>query len=163
MTVLFWSICLTCFKEDSGQIDFFLRNALQTFGKRAFCPMMFLLPLKNINFCSWWFVVDLSLACLRWTRQSFKNRPILLDLSSWKIESIFRIGLPNLKRNRFFLGGILDTDVSQQGPKETSKERFLGKIDLQAFPQFLGNKCPMNLSASRILMVLNLFQGTESR
>ena len=37
------------------------------------------------------------------------NRPILLDkvvdLSSWKIESIFQIGLPNPKRNRFFFWG----------------------------------------------------------
>ena len=48
------------------------------------------------------------------------NRPILLDKvvdpSSWKIESIFQIGLLNSKRNRFFFGGgrgILDTDVSR--------------------------------------------------
>ena len=46
-----------------------------------------------------------------------QNRPILLDkvvdLSSWKIEIIFRIGLSNPKRNRFFFWGegILDTDV----------------------------------------------------
>ena len=29
----------------------------------------------------------------------------VVDLSSWKIESIFRIGLPNPKRNQFFLEG----------------------------------------------------------
>ena len=51
------------------------------------------------------------------------------DLSSRKIESISRIGLPNPKRNRFFFGGggILDTDISQWGPKETFKELFFGK------------------------------------
>ena len=48
-----------------------------------------------------------------------QNRPILVDrvvdLSSRKIESISRIGLPSPKRDQFFLGGgvgILDTDVS---------------------------------------------------
>ena len=61
-----------------------------------------------------WF--ELGMSSLNTTE--LLNRPILLDkvvdLSSWKIESIFRIGLPNPKRNRFFGGrGILDTDVSR--------------------------------------------------
>ena len=83
-----------------------------------------------------------------------------MDLSSGRSKAYW--GLPNPKRNRFFLGGgergILDTDVSRSGPKETSKERLSGKIDLQVFPHFLGNQCPMNLLASRILTVLNLSQ-----
>ena len=38
----------------------------------------------------------------------------VVDLSSGKIESISRIGLPNPKRNIFLGGrGILDTDVSR--------------------------------------------------
>ena len=77
-------------------------------------------------------------------------------MSNWPTQS---------EKKSIFLGGkgILDTDVSRWGPKETSKESFLGKIDLQVFLNFLGNQCPMNLLASRILMVLNLCQGTESR
>ena len=47
-------------------------------------------------------------------------------------------------------------------PKETSKERFSGKIDSQVFPHFLANQCPMNLSTSHILMALNLSQGKTS-
>ena len=37
-------------------------------------------------------------------------------------------------------------------PKKRSKNVSRGKIDLQVFPHFLGNQCPLNLSASRILM-----------
>ena len=90
-----------------------------------------------------------------------------MDLSSWKIESISRIGLLSQKRNHFFGGGrrvgILDTDVTRQGPKKKRPKEVSGeKIDLQIFPHFLSNQCPMNLSASCILMVLNLAQGKTS-
>ena len=77
-------------------------------------------------------------------------------MSNWHIQS-------EKKLIFFWREGILDTDVSRYCPKETSKERFLGEIDLQVFPHFLCNQCPMNLLASHILMVLNLCQGTESR
>ena len=43
-------------------------------------------------------------------------------------------------------------------PKNVSQE----KINLQVFPHFLGNQCPMNLSASRILVAVNLSQGKTS-
>ena len=77
----------------------------------------------------------------------------VVDLSSRKIGSISRIGLPSLKRNQFFLGGefwILTFlgRVPKKCPKNVSQE----KIDLQVFPHFLSNQCPMNLSASRILI-----------
>ena len=74
------------------------------------------------------------------------NRPILVDrvvdLSSRKIESISRIGLTSPNRNQIFWGGggrvgILDTDVSRYGPKETSKERFSGKNRFASLPSFL--------------------------
>ena len=46
-------------REDS-QIDFFLRNVLWTFGEGGgFCPVTFLQPLKNIDFCHFW--------CLKYT------------------------------------------------------------------------------------------------
>ena len=96
----------------------------------------------------------------------------VVDLSSRKIESISRIGLPSPKRNQFsfFLGGggggwgvgfwILTFlgRVPKKHPKNVSRE----KIDLQVFPHFLSNQCPMNLLASCILMVLNLPQGKPS-
>ena len=90
-----------------------------------------------------------------------------MDLSSRKIESISRIGLPNPKSNRFFFfggggGEISDTDVSRKIPKKRSKKVSREEIDLQVFPHFVGNQCPMNLSASLILMVLNLSQGKTS-
>ena len=86
-------------------------------------------------------------------------------LSSRKIESISRIGLPSPKKINFsFWGGgevwILTFlgRVPKKRPKEVSRE----KIDLQVFPHFLSNQCPMNLSASCILMVLNLPQSKTS-
>ena len=93
----------------------------------------------------------------------------VVDLSSRKIESISRIGLPGPKRNHFvlfFFGGgglgfwILTFlgRVPKKRPKNVSRE----KIDLQVFPHFLNNQCPMNLLASCILMVLNLPQGKAS-
>ena len=93
----------------------------------------------------------------------------VVDLSSRKIESISRIGLPSPKRNQFFLGGggrglgfwILTFlgRVPKKHPKNVSRE----KIDLQVFPHFLSNQCSMNLLASCILlMVLNLPQGKTS-
>ena len=87
----------------------------------------------------------------------------VVDLSSSKIESIFRIGLPNPKINRFFWRGafwILTFlgRVPKKRPKNVSGE----KINFQVFPHFLGNQCPMNFSASLILMVLNLSQGKIS-
>ena len=84
-----------------------------------------------------------------------------VDLSSRKIESISRISLPNSTKVDFlfFLGGgdvgYWRFSVGKEGGgggKETSKERFLGKIDLHVFPHF----CPMNYSALYILMVLKL-------
>ena len=45
-------------REDS-QIDFFPRNVLWTFQGRGFYPVMFLQPLKNIDFCHFW--------CLKYT------------------------------------------------------------------------------------------------
>ena len=68
------------------------------------------------------------------------------------------------KKSMFFLGGgrfwIL-TFLDREGrvPKKRPKNVSRDKIDLQVFPHFLGNQCPMNLSASRILMVLNLSQN----
>ena len=43
-------------------------------------------------------------------------------------------------------------------PKNVSQEKF----DLQVFPHFLGNQCPVNLSASHIFVVVNLSQGKTS-
>ena len=84
----------------------------------------------------------------------------VVDLSSRKIESISRIGLPSPKKIKlFFLGGGLGFwiltfpgRVPKKHPKNVSRE----KIDLQVFPHFLSNQCPMNLLASSILMALNL-------
>ena len=123
---------------------------------------------KNIDFCSSLFAVCLSLACLRWTRRDSKIGP-----SSWTRSWIChlgrsksRIGLPSPKRNQFFsLGGGLGFwiltflgRVPKKRPKKVSGE----KIDLQVFPHFSSNQCPMNRSASCILMVLNLPQGKTS-
>ena len=90
----------------------------------------------------------------------------VVDLSSPKIESISRIGLPSPKRNQtFFLGGGVEFwiltflgRVPKKHPKNVSGE----KIDLQVFPHFLINQCPMNLLASCILMALNPPQGKTS-
>ena len=88
----------------------------------------------------------------------------VVDLSSRKIESIPRIGLPSSKRSQFFLEGGEFWMLTFFGrvPKKRSKNVSREKIDLQIFPHFLSNQCPMNLSASCILMVLNLFQGKFS-
>ena len=71
-----------------------------------------------------------------------QNRPILLDkvvvLSSWNIESICRIGLPNPKRNRFFfLGGgggfwilTFHGRVPKKHPKNISWEKSICKSSL---------------------------------
>ena len=81
-------------------------------------------------------------------------------------QSIFQIGLPNSKRNRFFFlggGGRGFWILTFHGRVQKNIQRtFLGKNRFEVFPHFLGNQCPMNLSASHILMVLNLCQGTES-
>ena len=45
--------------------------------------------------------------------------------------------------------------VPKKHPKNFSREKF----DLQVFPHFLSNQCPMNLLPSCILMVRNLTQG----
>ena len=67
----------------------------------------------------------------------------VVDLSSRKIESISRIGLPSPKRNQFFLGGGLGFwiltflgRVPKKHPKNVSRE----KIDLQVFPHFMSNE-----------------------
>ena len=92
----------------------------------------------------------------------------IVDLSYRKIERISLIGLPNPKRNRSFFfgggggGGIWILTFLGRVPKKRPKNVSREKIDLQVFPYFLGNECPMNLSASRILMVLNLSQGKTS-
>ena len=86
-------------------------------------------------------------------------------LSSRKIESISRIGLPSLKKKSiFFWGGLGFWILTFLGrvPKKRPKEVSGEKTDLQVFPHFLSNQCPMNLSASWILMALNLPQGKTS-
>ena len=106
-----------------------------------------------------------------------KNRPILLDkvvvLSSWNIESICRIGLPNPKRNRFsffFRGGgggfwilTFHGRIPKKHPKNVSLENSICKPSLISWVISVQCQCPMNLLPSRILMALNLCQGTESR
>ena len=89
----------------------------------------------------------------------------VVDLSSRKIESISRIGLLSTKRNLIFFWGGLGFwiltflgRVPKKHPKNVSQE----KVDLQVFPHFLSNQCPVNLLASCILMVLNLPQGKTS-
>ena len=74
-----------------------------------------------------------------------QNRPILLDkvvvLSSWNIESVCRIGLPNPKRNRFFCGGggggerefwilTFHGRVPKKHPKNISLEKSICKSSL---------------------------------
>ena len=87
----------------------------------------------------------------------------VVDLSSRMIESISRIRLPSPKRNQFFLGGggggFSILTFLGRVPKKHSNNVSREKIDLQLFPHFLSNQCPMNLLASCILMVLNLPQG----
>ena len=69
------------------------------------------------------------------------NRPILLDkvvvLSSWNIESICRIGLPNPKRNQFFGGRgrgfwilTFHGRVPKKHPKNVSWEKSICKSSL---------------------------------
>ena len=86
-----------------------------------------------------------------------------MDLSSWNIGHIFRIGLPSPKRNRFFWegggGGFWILTFLGRVPKKRAKHVSREKIDLEVFPHFLGNQCRINLSASRILMALNLSEG----
>ena len=60
----------------------------------------------------------------------------------------------------FFLFWILTFlgNVPKKWPKNVSRE----KIDLQVFPYFLGNQCPMNLLALHILMALKHSQAKTS-
>ena len=60
-----------------------------------------------------------------------------MDLSSWKIESIFQIGLSNPKRNHFFFfflgggGGDLDTGrVPKKLPKNVYREKSICESSL---------------------------------
>ena len=62
----------------------------------------------------------------------------VVDLSSRKIESKSRIGLPNPKRNRFFLGGgggefwilTLLGRVPKKRPKNVSREKLICESSL---------------------------------
>ena len=95
-----------------------------------------------------------------------KNRPTLtnklLDLSSRKMENISRIGLPNSTKIDFLFFGrggfCILTFLGREGgwkrPKNVSWEKSIYKSSLIS--------CPMNLSASHILMVLSLSHGKTS-
>ena len=81
------------------------------------------------------------MSSLEWDKSL--NRTILLDkvvdLSSWKIESIFQIGLSNSKRNHFFFffGGGGGGFWIPVGSQRNFQRTFIGENRFASLPSFL--------------------------